>query len=362
VTRRVLILGGAGAVGMRIARLVAELSDVELLIAGRDFGRTTQFSDELCESGVSARPVGADNLVGLLGLERPALVIDASGPFRGRDLAVPRACIAAHIPYIDLAGDADFSIAVRKLNQAAIAAGVAVISGACISPCVTLAAVEAIASSLTRVEAVRIVLCPGNQHPFGAASYLSLLSRTGRPFRIRQAGAWRTAHVWQGLRSAILPEIGARAVCAIETADIPLLVERWPDLRDVSVQAGTEIGALQRALWLLSWVARLGVNLARLSGLLEGLSRTIGYIGSHRFVLRVAVVGRNGGDLVERSWTLLAEDGGLLAATPAMALARRILLGPPLPPGARVATLTLAEIRAELLKTGFDVRMNETVV
>jgi hypothetical protein len=358
--RRVMILGGAGALGMRIARLVAALPDVELLIVGRDWGHATQFADELSEGGVSVRPLAADPIAGLLSREKPALLIDVSAPFRGRGLDIPNACIRARVPYIDVAGDVTFSQSVLALNKAAVVAGIPVLTGAGITPCITTAAIDAIAASLTSIDAVRIVLCPGNQHPFGPASYATFLAATGRRFRRRRGGKWRSAIGWQGARGEFLPEIGHRSVRAFETPDIALAVERFPGLTDASVHAGIEIGMLHGSLAMLSWLARCGVNLASFSGLLESLARTMGHQGTKRYVLRVALRGRSGKDRVERSWTLLADDGGHLAATPAVTLARRILRGPAPPAGARYASIGLSEIRAELSVSGLDIRMNET--
>ena len=343
----------------RIARLFPQRPDIELLIAGRDFSRSTQQADELSECGVSARPVGFADIRSFLAREKPTMLIDASGPFRGRDLSVPRACIQARVPYLDVSSDPEFALSVRTLNQAAIAAGVPVLSGAGITPCVTLAAVDAVASSMTKVEAVRVVLCPGNHQPFGAASYDSLLAMTGKPFRWRRNGRRRTTHGWQDMHDAILPEIGRRTVSAIETPDVALLLERWPHLREATVHAGLELGTLQRSLWMLSWMGRMGLNVGRAAGPLEAMARMFGHLGTHRYVLRVSVEGRSGIERVERSWTLLAEDGGHLAATPAMILARRILLGPVPPAGARIASVTLTELRTELRRSGFDIRMNE---
>jgi hypothetical protein len=361
--RRVVILGGAGAVGMRVARLLAEMHDVELMISGRDHQRTTQFTDELAEGGAFVRAIGPDDIPGLLARENPALLIDVSAGFHGRSLAIPQACVRFRVPYIDVAADAGFSQSVRTLNAAAIAAGVPVLSGAGISPCVTFAAIDAIAASMTSVEAVRVVMCPGNQQPFGPASFATLLARAGKRFQWRRDGKTRSAVGWQHTRSEMLPEIGRRAVYAMETPEIALVQERWPDLREATAHASLELSGLQISLRLLSFLARRGVDLTRHSAMLETLARTVGHLGSKRFVLRVALQGRSGGrELIERSWTMLADDGGRLAATPAITLARRILRGPPPPPGARIASVTLSEIRAELQNSGLDIRMHEMSV
>src|SRR5881628_23475 len=58
------------------------------------------------------------------------LVIDAAGPFQGSSYAVPEACIAARIPYLDLADGRDFVCGIGALDQAARAAGVAIVAGA----------------------------------------------------------------------------------------------------------------------------------------------------------------------------------------------------------------------------------------
>jgi hypothetical protein len=47
----------------------------------------------------------------------PHLVIDAAGPFQGSDYRVPSACIAAAIPYLDLADARDFVCGIGALDS-----------------------------------------------------------------------------------------------------------------------------------------------------------------------------------------------------------------------------------------------------
>src|SRR5262245_47513614 len=133
MTGPVLVLGGAGVFGSRIARLLARTDNAEILIAGRSIDRAQPLAAELQSQGAAARAVAADrdrDLGAILQGERPALVIDASGPFQRYAHAVPRLCITARIPYLDIADGRDFVTGIGALDGAAKDAGIPVLSGA----------------------------------------------------------------------------------------------------------------------------------------------------------------------------------------------------------------------------------------
>ena len=348
MTRRVLVIGGAGAVGGRIIRLLSRIPGVELLIAGRDHDVTASFADEMHEARIAVQPVDVTAIATM----RPAVVIDASGPFQGRDYAIPLACIAARVPYIDIADDRAFVTGIRQFDSAATAAGVPILSGAGMLPSLSMAAAEAAAAGLERINAVRVWVCPGSQQSHGHAAYASILRGAGQPFKWRRNGAWREAYGWQELEYGKFPGLGSRLLSAWDAPDVALLPERWPTLRDATVHGAAELSILQYGLWALAWLPRLGVikNLISVAGFAEAAARSFSYLGGTAFGLRVVVEGWRGPHDVQQSWSLVARsgDGVFVPAAPAAALTRVILTGPPLRPGARVAYIGLHEILAEL--------------
>jgi saccharopine dehydrogenase-like NADP-dependent oxidoreductase len=60
VTRRLLLLGGAGVFGSRIARLLAGTVDAELVLAGRDPARVAALAAELRRAGATSRPLALE--------------------------------------------------------------------------------------------------------------------------------------------------------------------------------------------------------------------------------------------------------------------------------------------------------------
>ncbi len=360
MSRRILVIGGAGSVGTRILRLLTGLPETELLIAGRDLDHTNQMADELQERKLPVRAVSVCDI----GALRPKLVIDASGPFQNRDYAIPRACIRAGADYLDIADDRDFVIGIDALDAEAIAAGVTVLSGAGMLPSLSMAAASIAAEDFSDITAVRIWFCPGNQQSFGSAACASLLAATGRRFRWRSHGGWRTVRGWQGLRRADFPMLGSRLLAPMNAPDVALLPARWPGLRDATVHGGAELPSLQRGLSLLGWLPRFGASRAMdaFGGFAEGMVRSMSHFGGLDTGLRVMVEGRRDEAALCRSWSLIARggDGAYLPAAPAAALTRKMLNGHAPPPGARVAAPPLHDILAELRERDIQVRMTET--
>lgn len=80
---KILILGGYGVFGGRLATLLSDLPALELLIAGRSLTRATAFCAGF-EGRARTTPLALDrkNIAPALQDLRPDLVVDASGPFK----------------------------------------------------------------------------------------------------------------------------------------------------------------------------------------------------------------------------------------------------------------------------------------
>jgi hypothetical protein len=311
---RILVIGGYGGFGARLCRRLSTTGH-ELLVAGRNYEKAAIF----CSALADAEPLQLDregDILGMLERHRPALVIDAAGPFQASGYGVPRACIAAGIPYLDLADGRDFVTGIAALDAEARAAGVAVIAGASSAPALTGAVVREVAEGLERVHSVEICLSAANHATGGASVAAAILSYVGRPVTIWRGGRWHEAHGWQEMKreSYRLSDglaVGRRLVGLADVPDNLLLPALLPGRPSVTFRAGTELGFQMWALWLLSWPVRWGwiASLSKVRQWLLPLYRLTEGWGGERSAMSITLTGKLGERGVERRWVLVAEQG-----------------------------------------------------
>jgi short subunit dehydrogenase-like uncharacterized protein len=141
---KILILGGYGTFGGRLAELLADEERLILLVAGRSEKKAAAFCQGFA-ARAHATPLAFDrdgDVETQLRAAAPDLVVDASGPFQayGDDpYRVVKACIALGIDYLDLADGADFVAGISAFDSAARTRGVYVLSGVSSFPVLTAA-------------------------------------------------------------------------------------------------------------------------------------------------------------------------------------------------------------------------------
>ena len=179
--QRVLLLGGYGAFGGRIAERLARENDVEVVVAGRALERAHAFAAQVQEGTgariTAARLDGMHVTAGDLAALRPLLVINASGPYQRQDYRLARACVAAGAHYLDLADAREFVTGIGMLDAEARQAGVLVVSGASTVPAISAAAIDEHIPQFAALEAVTVAIAPGNSFNPGAGSGVSSLPR-----------------------------------------------------------------------------------------------------------------------------------------------------------------------------------------
>lgn len=330
---RILVLGGYGHFGGRIARSLAGDAGLEIVVAGRDAARGRAF---IADTGIGKERMRAvaldadgDAFEQDLAAIAPALVIHTAGPFQGRDYRVAQAALACAAHYIDLADGRAFVAGIDALDAQARAAQRWAISGTSSVPGLSAAAIESLRGRFLRLDAVDTGISPGNRTPRGLATTQAILSYVGQPYLALLDGRWRTVRGWQSLRRVAYPGIGARWLARCEVPDLDVLQQRYPQLKTCEFRAGLELRRMHFGLWLGSWLVRGGLleSLQPWAERLLAISERWIESGSDVGAMHIDLSGTGAnGDPLRLRWTLLARDGDgpQVPCTAAIVLARKL--------------------------------------
>jgi hypothetical protein len=313
----VVIVGGTGVFGGRLARRLIQQDAVRVIVAGRDAHRLKAFCDAYGGEPLQLDRNG-DIAVALTAIA-PFAIVDAAGPFQdyGDDpYRLARAAIGLGSHYLDLSDDAVFTAGIASLDADARAAGVAVLSGVSSVPTISAAAVRSLMRGLVRIDSIDSVILPGNRAPRGLSVVQAIVSQVGRPLRLFRGGRWTDAPAWSGLRrlSLAVPGVrplGRRWASFIGAPDLLLFPAAFA-ARSVTFRAGLELAIMHLGLWSLSWLVRGGLlsRLRPLAGVLHTVAGWLERWGSDRGGMRVSVLGIDAdGHRLRREWTLIAEAG-----------------------------------------------------
>lgn len=344
-TPRILVIGGTGVFGSRLARLLRR-DGFEVIVASRRVSAAQKVADE-----IGAEALALDREKDLSGiLETLAdVVVDAAGPFQSygdRPYRIIEFCIANRLHYFDLSDDAAFTSGVVRFDVHAKHAGVTIISGASSVPAISAAVVADLAAQMTKIDSIETAILPGNQAPRGRSVIASILAQVGAPLRLWRDGAWTAPKAWEEPETYVLAPGIRRTARLIGAPDLELFPERFK-ARSVTFRAGMELPVLNFALSAYGALRQLGVlqPWQWFVSLAQAIGRATESFGSDRGGMIVSVVGEVANDWVERRWTLFAEagEGPFIPTTPIRAHLRKLSQ---LAPGARPAIhdLTLGEI------------------
>lgn len=338
---KVLIVGGYGVFGQRLARLLVR-DGHRVWVAGRDLAAARRLAAEIgCKALWFDR---SGDLAAMAGFE---VVVDAAGPFHayGADpYRLARAALGAGVHYLDFSDNAEFCTGIVALDAAAKAAGVCVVSGLSSVPALSSAAVVALAGA-DPVRVIEVAILPGNRAPRGLSVMASILAQAGQGMPVWRGQQWVRVRGWSDPMVYHLPGGMQRQGWRIMVPDA-LLFPAVFGAESVRFSAGLELGAMRYGLAAFAAVQRVanlpvGPGLVRLFKAAADLLAPFG-TGRGGMVVKV-VAGRQ-----TRVWRLLAEDGDgpFIPAIAARALLRRAAL----PVGARpaVTVITLPEAEAAM--------------
>jgi saccharopine dehydrogenase-like NADP-dependent oxidoreductase len=342
---KILILGGYGVFGGRLARLLLE-DGAEVLVAGLDSAKAAAFTRQY---GGSPLRVDIARDLSPIADAAPGLVVDAAGPFQaygGDPYRVARFCVERGINYLDFSDDAAFTAGITALDGAARAAGSFALSGVSTVPAISAAAVRALGEGFSEIAGVETALMPGNRAPRGRSVIRSILAQAGEPLRMWRGGAWRPSRGWADAKRLTFGPGLKRWASLIGAPDLTLFPQAF-GARSVVFRAGLELGLMHWGLALLAGLRarRLLPRLTLFTSPILWASLLLKPFGTDQGGMTVHVTGRAQGKTVRRRWETLASggDGPFIPAVPARAIVRKMSA---IPPGARpcLSDLMLKEI------------------
>jgi Saccharopine dehydrogenase NADP binding domain len=355
--RDVLILGGYGNFGKRIAEALV-YHGTPIVIAGRRKERAGATALEILEKYPSATIESAEidaevELEAHLQKLSPKVVINTCGPFQRKDYRVAETCIQQRVNYIDLADGRDFVAGIGRLDRAAKAAGVSVITGASTVPGLSSAVLEHYKSEFAEIDGLTFGIAPGQKAERGLATVAGILTYVGR--RLAPVpGDTRPRYGFGDLYRLKYPELGYRWMANCDVPDLDLLPQRY-NIREIRFSAGMESWFLHFGIFAVSWLVRLGLapDLAAHGSFLLRASHWFDVFGSDNGGMHVIMRGRTpNGQPHERRWFLIARngDGPQVPCVPAILIANKMVRNESVVRGAYpcVAAVSLREYLREL--------------
>lgn len=364
---KILILGGYGNFGARLARALSGDPSIELLIGGRDIDKARAFAATLGQTGQSNLPAQAlaidvahPQLAAQLQQAGAQLVLHTAGPFQEQGYQVALACAKARAHYIDLADGrrfvCDFT---THLDAAFRQAQCLAITGASTVPALSSAVIDHLTHGWQQIDSIDCCIGPAQSAPRGVATMAAVLSYCGAPIQVWHEGKWRTEYGWAAPTLVQFARLKPRYGALCDIPDLELFPQRYAGVRSVRFRAALELRMSQYVFAAMAGLRRRGwlKHPERLAAFIHHSARLVDGFGSALGGMVLTVTGRDGaGKSLSRSWHIAADNdhGPEIPCMAAILLARKLARGQLNAIGADSAAgwLELAEFAPEFAKWG----------
>jgi len=328
--KRILILGGYGNFGKRIAGALCR-DGYSVIIAGRNKDKADELVKSLPHGLAEVAVFNVDvDLASQLEKLNPSVVINTCGPFQNSNYRVAEICINASVHYIDLADGRDFVTGITKLNELAKQKRVSVISGASTVPGLSSAVIEKFKNEFSVIDNLTFGISPGQKAERGLATTQGILSYVGKPLK-PVIGDKSPRYGWQNIYMQHYPALGCRWMANCDIPDLDLLPQHY-GIKSIHFSAGLELWPLHLGLWAISWLVRLGlpIHLANFAEPLLKISNWFDRLGSADGGMHMILSGTNHqGKSHCIKWFIIARGGHgpHIPTIPAIILAKKLADG-----------------------------------
>lgn len=361
---KIVVLGGAGDMGGRVAAELAASSEVVVVIA--DYReQEAQKKAGAMPGGVSARFVDATNRESLLETMRGAgCVVNCIGPFYRYAQQVALAAIQAGVCYLDICDDDDATLQLLSLDGMARQRGVGLLTGIGWTPGISNLLAKHAADQMDAVDEIDLTWVGSTSDSEGLAVIKHVIHAVTRETLLYSGYQWGYVHALEGVRDVEFPAPIGTVPAYYCGHPEPVTLPRFIDgLRSVAVRGyllPAEIQQLVKTLIVLEMV-NSEKKIDALTDLLQPLLPVLSNLGEKAApplsAIRVDVRGALNGRPHSLSYCAMDSMERLTGIPPAVAALMVIRGEVVIPPGvyALEGCLSPPTFLAELAKRDIEI-------
>ena len=287
----ILVAGGYGVVGRRIAAILAASFPGQVIVAGRDEQKAVALCAEF-GAGTRGRRMDVEDPVSVAStLDGVGTVVNCVAQ---RELHVLRTAIARGLAYTDIAPRLAFWQGAERLSAEARRTGARVVLGAGLSPGISNMMARQLAKSVASFERIETAILLSLGDEYGPDSLHHVLESVTEPFTVMEDGVRHEAVPFgQGRRTEFPEPLGSRTAYLFPWSDVVY----YPKTLSVRTALGRFALEPAWATGVASLLVRAGARRwLKRPGFFQGNRRAIDrlkkvYSGHDRFALVVTVEG-----------------------------------------------------------------------
>ncbi|HEY9845702.1 MAG TPA: saccharopine dehydrogenase NADP-binding domain-containing protein [Candidatus Caenarcaniphilales bacterium] len=248
--QHVLILGGSGRIGRRIAADLVTHTQVPILIAGRNRQLGTQVAEQL---GPKVRFLSLElgdqaNLTAAIAAA--SLVIHCAGPFHYQDASVLQTCIQEGANYLDVSDHRSFTAKSLACQSAAQAAGITAVINAGIFPGISNSMVRQGVEQLDKAEQIHLSYLVAGSGGAGVTVMRTTFLGLQHPFDVWRENQWQVVQPYSEPELVEFPPpYGRRQVYWFDMPEAFTLPQALP-VKTVTTKFGSVPELYSRLTWL----------------------------------------------------------------------------------------------------------------
>jgi saccharopine dehydrogenase-like NADP-dependent oxidoreductase len=328
---QVLILGGSGRIGSKVAADLLAHTPANITIAGRNLTTGAQLSHQLGDRTQFVVTDLADNVRLKEAISSADLVIHCAGPFHYRDASVLKTCIDQGVNYVDVSDHPSFTRKALAYKAEAEAAGITAVVNTGIFPGISNSMVRRDVEQLDEAEKIHLSYVVAGSGGAGVTVMRTTFLGLQRPFEAWIDGQWKTVKPYSDREVVEFPTYGKVGVYWFDMPEAFTLPETFPVKSVV-----TKFATVPQFYNYLTWsVARWWhPKLLQTKAVIEFLSHVSHFMTdvSDRFsgigvAIRSEVTGRKAGQPMRCCSTLVHPDTAISAGIGTGTVAELILSG-----------------------------------
>lgn len=228
MTQQVLILGGSGRIGSKVAADLIAHTSAEITIAGRNLVTGAEASQRLGERvKFSAIDLAAGS--GLrAAIGQADLVIHCAGPFHYRDASVLQACIDQGVNYVDVSDHPSFTRKALAYRSNAESVGVTAIINTGIFPGISNSMVRRDVEQVDHAEKIHLSYVVAGSGGAGVTVMRTTFLGLQRPFEAWIDGDWQSVKPYSDREVVEFPKYGKVGVYWFDMPEAFTLPDTFP--------------------------------------------------------------------------------------------------------------------------------------